>query len=275
MTNASSATLRTGNESLFVQETGAGDPVLMLSGLGYASWCWEEVMSGLSNDYRVIALDNRGAGRSAKPPGPYSIEMFADDAAAALDALKIDAAHVVGNSMGGYIALVLAARHPAKVRSLVLSNTTHGGEGALNIPKATSEAWEKASSLSPREFARHTMAYSYPPGWAEANPERFEAIFQRRVEFPTPRDCWHAQFAACNHFIEHGLDVSAIEQPALVIHGTEDRIIPYENGPRLVRALPHGELRTLEGVGHIPLLEDPPLFTAIVRQFFAAREGSK
>jgi 3-oxoadipate enol-lactonase len=164
--------LGSGDRMLFLQEIGAGAPVLLLSGLGYASWCWEETMRLLASDFRLVALDNRGSGRSAKPAGPYSIESFADDAAWALDSLDIGCAHVVGSSMGGYIALMLVARHPKKVRSLLLSNTTQGGPGAAPLPAETAQAWAACAELDPRTFASRTMAFAYPPGWAEAHPER-------------------------------------------------------------------------------------------------------
>src|SRR5438552_8556609 len=118
-----------GEVKIFAQLLGAEDapPVLFLSGLGYASWCWEEVMQALQPGYRCLALDNRGTGRSDKPEGPYTISMMADDAALALRSLGVSSrwpAHVVGNSMGGYIALTLAARYPALVRSLALVGTS-------------------------------------------------------------------------------------------------------------------------------------------------------
>lgn len=265
-------TVRFGDLDHFVAESGTGVPVLMLSGLGYANWCWKELMAQLSPSWNTIALDNIGSGRSDKPAGPYSITSFADDAAGALRALGLPSAHVIGNSMGGYIALTMAIRHPHLVRSLVLSNTTQGGEGMTPVPAPTLDAWKAASGLAPREFARRTMAFSYPPGWAEANAERFAAILERRLEFPTPAVCWAAQYDACARFLLEGLDVSPITQPALVIHGTQDRVVPYENGPRLAKALRRGELRTLEGRGHVPFLEALEEFADIVRPFLRAHE---
>jgi pimeloyl-ACP methyl ester carboxylesterase len=224
-------------------------------------------MAALSPRHRMIAIDNRGTGRSEKVPGPYSIDMMADDAAAVLRVLKLRTAHVVGTSMGGYIALALAKRHPALVQSLVLVATSKGGPGTLPVPASTLEAWRAASVLSPREFAERTMPLSYRPGWAEENRQRFVEVLETRLEFPTPPMCWAAQYAACEQYIYQGLDVSTLEQPALVIHGTQDRVVPFPNGEALAAALPHSRLKILEGAGHLPFIEDPKGFARIVSDF--------
>src|SRR5687768_8962267 len=115
--------LRAGALNVWVEQAGAGPPLLLIAGLGYATWCWHDLQRALAADATTLAFDNRGAGRSDKPAGPYSIPLLADDAAAVLDAAGLRDAHVLGQSMGGYIALTLALRHPARVRSLVLVST--------------------------------------------------------------------------------------------------------------------------------------------------------
>ena len=100
------------------------DPVLMIQGLGADSSGWAFQRLVFATRHRVVALDNRGAGRSAKPAGPYALTQMADDALAVLDAAGIERAHVVGASMGGAIAQILAVRHPERVASLVLACTS-------------------------------------------------------------------------------------------------------------------------------------------------------
>lgn len=260
----------------FVRELGvrSGTPVLFLSGLGFASWCWDEAMEALASEWHTITFDNRGAGRSDKPPGPYRIEQMADDAAAVLDALGVAAAHVVGNSMGGYIALTLAIRHAARVRSLVLVNTSHGGDGAVGLPEETMEAWRAAARLPPRESAELSTSFCFPEGWPEANAERYRVIIDRLLAFPTPHEAWLAQFNACLRYFVPGIDVSGITQQALVVHGTHDRMIPYPNGARLAAALPHGKLHTFAGLGHVPYLERPDDFHAVLRAFLREMKAS-
>ncbi len=100
-----------------------GDPVLMIQGLGADKNGWDLQRLALAPHYTTIALDNRGAGRSDKPTGPFSLEQMADDAIAVLDAVGVERAHVMGASMGGAIAQVLAVRHRDRVRSLTLACT--------------------------------------------------------------------------------------------------------------------------------------------------------
>ena len=110
---------------LHYEATGRRDapPVLMIQGLGADKHLWDLQRIPLSFGYRVIALDNRGAGRSDKPFGQYSLDQMADDAIAVLDAEGVDRAHVVGASMGGAIGQVIAVSHPQRVRSLTLACT--------------------------------------------------------------------------------------------------------------------------------------------------------
>jgi pimeloyl-ACP methyl ester carboxylesterase len=105
------------------EQSGTGDPVLLIMGHAYGAGMWHRTVPGLAASYRVIRFDNRGVGRSSDPPGPYSMPLMADDALAVLDAAGAAAAHVYGVSLGGAIALQLALDHPGRVRSLILGCT--------------------------------------------------------------------------------------------------------------------------------------------------------
>lgn len=246
---------------------GAGVPVLCISGLGYSAWCWDELSDALAADFRVITFDNRGTGRSDKPEGPYSIEMLADDAAAVLEAFGIERAHVVGHSMGGYITQALALRHPQRVRSVTLVGTSPGGAGTEPFPAETAQAWQAASGLPPAKYARRTMPLSFAPGWAEANAALFETYLQRRLQYPTPPANWLAQYQACVTHAADGLPSERIAVPALVIHGEQDRVIPFANGRLLAQRVPGARWLPMAGVGHVPYLERRAEFTAALRDF--------
>jgi 3-oxoadipate enol-lactonase len=252
---------------LYVEEQGAGAPILLIQGLGTSLWAWRYQLEGLSARRRAIAFDNRGVGRSSKEPGPYSIEQFADDAVSVLDALGIDRAHVVGLSMGGYISELLALRHPARVRSLLLSGTGPGAPTHTPVPQSTIDAWLANVHLGPEEFARKTMFLSFSPGWNDAEPERYAELLAARLEYPTPYECWRAQFDAATRFVETGAPVEEIRAPTLVVHGDADRIVPLENGRALADRIPGAELAILPGQGHLPPLEVPETFNRVVEQF--------
>ena len=251
---------------LYAEEHGEGHPLLLITGLGYAIWSWQHQLPDWSRRFRCVAAENRGTGRSPKPPGPYSIEEMADDAVEVLAGRR---AHVAGFSMGGYIAQTLAVRHPELVERLVLVCTATGGPDVVSTPAETRAAWEANAAKPPPEFARATMPLSFRPGWTEEHPDEFEALLRDRLEFPTPPECWRAQFDAC---LEWGARVTPVEEiaaPTLVVHGDAVRIVAYENGLELARRIPGARFETFAGAGHLLFLEQPERFNPLVAEFLA------
>jgi pimeloyl-ACP methyl ester carboxylesterase len=119
-------TLKLNNAELFYEEAGAGEPVLLLHGLGSSTLDWAPQIDALKGSYRVIAFDSRGSGRSRdlkNPGGPFSVAQFAADAASVLDSLGASPAHVIGLSMGGMTAFQLACDSPRSVRTLTIVNS--------------------------------------------------------------------------------------------------------------------------------------------------------
>jgi pimeloyl-ACP methyl ester carboxylesterase len=249
---------------LYTEEYGEGEPLLLITGLGYAIWSWQRQIPDWSQQFTCVAVDNRGTGRSPKPPGPYSIEQMADDAAEALGGRR---AHVAGFSMGGYIAQMLALRHPELVDRLVLVCTGTGGPDYVPLPEETSAIWAANANKPPQELARSSMPLSFAPGWTDEHPDEFETLLRDRLEYPTPPGCWSAQFEACNRFIRQRTPVEEIAAPTLVAHGDTDRIVPYENGVELARRIPGSRFETFSGAGHLLFLEAAPRFNAMVVSF--------
>ena len=251
---------------LYSEEHGDGHLLLLLTGLGYAIWSWQRQLPDWSQRFRCVAVENRGTGRSPKPPGPYTIEELADDAAEALDGRR---AHVAGFSMGGYIAQTLAVRHPELVDKLVLICTATGGPNVLPTPEETKSAWLANAGRTPQEFARATMPISFRPGWTDEHPDEFESLLADRLEYPTPPECWGAQFDACLDWAARVTPVEQIEAPTLVLHGDADRIVPYENGVELARRIPGSRFETFPGSGHLLFIEEAPRLNPMVSSFLS------
>ena len=249
---------------LYVEEHGDGDPLLLIQGLGQGLWAWREQVPAFARSYMTIAFDLRGTGRSSRPPGPYRIADLAGDAADVLDGR---AARVVGLSMGGYIALTLALERPELVRSLVLVSTGAGGSDRTRRPLEVRDAFLDALARPYEEYARATMPYTFAPGWAEANRERYDEILAVRLENPATHETVDAHGAACQRFYDEGCEVESMQAPALVVHGDTDRILPVENGRTLAARLPNARYVELPGAGHNLPLEDPETFNQIVLDF--------
>ena len=249
---------------LYIEEQGDGHPLLLLTGLGYAIWSWQRQLPDWSRRFRCVAVENRGTGRSPKPPGPYSIEEMADDAAEMLDGRS---AHICGFSMGGYIAQTVAVRHPQLVERLVLACTATGGPDVVPTPPETRAAWLANADRTPPEFARATMPLSFRPGWTDEHPDEFEALLRDRLEFPTPAGCWRAQYDACVEWGARITPVEEIEAPTLVVHGDADRIVDYANGVEVARRIPGARFELFPGAGHLLFLEDAPRFNSMVTSF--------
>jgi pimeloyl-ACP methyl ester carboxylesterase len=254
-------------QQLYVEERGEGEPLLLIEGLGQSMWAWREQIPVFAREYRTIAFDTRGTGRSPVPAGPYGIDELAQDAA---DVLHGRPAHIVGLSMGGYVALTLALAQPGLVRSLVLVGTGGGGPDRVPRPQAVRDAYAAAIGLPFDEYGRRTMPWTFSPGWTERNPERFEEILAARSEHPTATQTLDMHLRACYAFYARGCEVERIDAPALVLHGDADVIVPVENGRMLAGRLPNARYVELPGRGHNVQLEDPETINRLALEFLAA-----
>ena len=117
------ATIQANGIELYYETAGAGEPLLLLHGLGSSTRDWELQIPFFAQHFRVMAVDMRGHGRSAKPPGPYSVPLFAQDVVGFLDAMGETAVHVIGISMGGMIAFQLAVEAPHLIKKMVIVNS--------------------------------------------------------------------------------------------------------------------------------------------------------
>ncbi len=251
---------------IYYEVHGTGEPLLLIEGLGYATWMWYRQLEEFSRDFRVIIFDNRGVGKSDKPDIPYSIEMMAADAAGLLRALDIQQAHVLGVSMGGFIAQALAIGYPELVHTLILVCTSHGGRRAIPAPPETIKAMLNEEGLPPREALRQAMRPAFGPGYLAQHPEELEKIIEWRLAEPTPRYAWQRQFNAILGADLEG-KLSEIQAPTLILTGDADRVVPMANSERLHKAIADSVLEVFPGGGHLFFLEQAPAFNRRVLEF--------
>lgn len=227
---------------------GDGQPVLLVMGLGYPSSMWYRILPYLVDGYRAIFFDNRGVGATGVPPGPYSLEQMADDAVAVLDAAGADRAHVVGASMGGFIAQEIVLRHPDRVRSLVLACTHANGPEAIPPDPSAIEMLTRRASLTPREAAYASRPFVYAPDTPE---DVVEQDIEVRMRQPTAPEGYVNQLQAV---MAHGGTYDRLPQiavPTLVVHGTLDKLVNPANAPVLAERIPGARLVMVEGASHL------------------------
>ncbi len=261
-------------DASFFYET-AGDPdappLLIITGITdyTAKAAWQ--MAGLAADFRVITFDNRGAGRSSPIPVGYTTADMADDAAAVLSALNIDSADVFGLSMGGMIALNLALKHPERVRRLVLGCTSAGGALWVRSDDRVLAAFtDPTTSDDPRQEYYSRMWMSISDGFIAERPDVIERLADMAVANPQTPEAFISQLQAIlSHDVAGRL--SDIRQPALVLHGDADQLIPPDNGRHLARGLPNAELILYPGAGHLFFIERADEVNREIRRFLTAK----
>ena len=251
---------------LYYEEQGRGEPLLLIMGLGASTLGWSEQILTFSREFRVIAFDNRGAGRSDKPAVRYTIALFADDTAGLMDALGIDSAHVYGQSMGGFVAQELALRHPQRVRTLVLGSTSCGGRQAVAGSPENLAIIGMMNVLTPREAAEKGLPLLYSEEFIARHHDALIQRSLREAELRSPPDAFGRQVQAA---IRHNTfdRLADIRCPTLVITGSGDRIVPADNSRILVERIPGAELAVLPGAGHGYLVEKAAESNAIVLKF--------
>jgi pimeloyl-ACP methyl ester carboxylesterase len=244
---------------------GEGPDVVLLHGLGGAKSSFFDTAAALSRRYRVHALDLPGFGASSKPTtAPYTARWFAETVLATMDELGIERAHVVGNSMGGRIAIELGLRNPERVASLGLLCP------AVAFVKRTYHPVVRLLrpelGLLPHRFAREKVAehfwnlFADPDGIDPSVADVVVDEFQRIYASPGGRIAFLS--AARNIYLEapYGKDgfygrLSQLKPPALFVWGSHDRVIPPAFGRHVARWLPSAEQIVLDGCGHVPQVE--------------------
>lgn len=263
-----SGTLEANGVDLWYEVWGAGSPLLLIEGMAVASWMWERQIPDFEDHFTTIAYDLRGSGRSAKPPGPYSIAQMGEDAAALMDALELPRADVLGVSMGGFIAEELALRWPERVRRLVLVSTSAGG--ATHVPMTAQTLGRFMDNTGePREVVRKKLALGYSEAYLRGS--EVEHLIDLRLRYPQPAHAFQAQAAAGATF-DRASEVGRIRAPTLVLAGDADLVVPVENARRLAAAIPNARLRIWPGLGHQFFVEAAPAFNAEVITFLQERE---
>jgi pimeloyl-ACP methyl ester carboxylesterase len=261
------ALVRIGSAELDVERSGraGGPPLLLIMGMSGTALTWgEPFLERLRADFELIAFDHRGVGASTRLDGEITIAEMAADAAALLEALGIESAHVMGISMGGMIAQELALGWPERVRTLTLGCTYCGGPAAELSAPGVIERLNEAMASGDRERALRTAwEVNVSPEYAadEDAWRRFREIAARR---PVAVPVVLAQLQACAAHDTSGR-LGELRLPVLVAHGTLDQMLPVGNAHTIASLIPGSQLEIFEGVGHLFFWELPQRSAELVR----------
>ncbi|MDO8364572.1 MAG: alpha/beta fold hydrolase [Actinomycetota bacterium] len=238
--------------------------VLMIQGLGADKHGWDMQRIPLALHYRVIALDNRGAGRTDKPFGHYSLEQMADDAIAVLDAVGVDQAHIVGASMGGAISQMIGLKYPERVISLTLACTAcrnHPWRRELLQGWATTASEQGVAAMTreaarwvigPRSFRRLLPAF----GWlGPLAMGRTSHAFVSQVKAILDVDDSVAD------------RLGEVQAPTLVLVGNQDILTPRGDSEEIAERMPNAELVVISGAAHGFMVEHASTFNRVLLEF--------
>ena len=260
---------RNGDVRIYYEIAGDDGPwILMIMGLGYGAWGWEPLVPLLADGNRVITFDNRGIRHSDHPPGPYNTKVMAEDARAVLDAAEVPSAHVIGTSLGGYIAQELAFAHPDRVDKLVLACTARHGVNPYPTPPVTVDLLARAAGMDPDTRLRRFVENAFSRDFVETRPEIIEHVLELRKTTNQPFEAWQAQSAAGATF-DPGERLASIKAPTLVMTGDQDNVVDSRNSNALADAIPDARVVQMRG-GHLFFWENPERFVGEVRRFLAA-----
>lgn len=245
------AEVRVGDVRLHYEVTGTGDPLLMVMGLGASSASWPpELLSELARSFQVIVYDNRGTGLSDKPDVPYSLEMFASDAVAIIDDLKLPRVHLLGVSMGGMIAQEVALRYGPRLQTLTLGCTTCGGKNAVPPPPESAQLLTAPrDGLSDAEVIRRGWPLAYTPEYIKTHRAELEASIPRLLANATPTFIFKRHLEATYHLKTYER-LPQITMPTLVITGANDVLMPARNSEILASRIPGASLHIIPNAGH-------------------------
>ncbi|HLZ72240.1 MAG TPA: alpha/beta hydrolase [Dehalococcoidia bacterium] len=235
--------------SLYYEAHGAGSPLLLIMGFAANTTAWGPLLPALSSRHRVIAFDNRGAGRSDAPAAAYTMAELADDALGLLTQLGIEQAHVFGVSMGGMIAQHVALRAPQRTLSLILGCTTPGGTQATPASDAVIAALLQAATAPLEQAFDLTLPLMYSDAFAAAHRAELWQRAQQNAPLRAGEAGINGQMAAV---VAHDsfAQLPQIGCPALVLHGDADELVPAANGRLLAERIPGAKLVLYPGARH-------------------------
>ncbi len=255
------------NETKYYYEVqGDGPALLLIAGLASDSMSWMPVYKKLSKRFKVIIFDNKSVGRTSTLDRQYSIKKMADETKLLLDFIDIKSAHILGHSMGGFIAQEIAISYPKKVNKLILASTSQ------KLSQRNIELFEtllncKKQNLSPETLCKLTFFWLFSKEKFK-NQIFMDTITQFAIDYPYQQSIeeYEAQINACSNF--DTVDrLTIIKNRTLLLAGEDDIMIHSKETYSLQDSIRHAELVLLKKIGHALHIESPGKFIDVITDF--------
>lgn len=240
--------IQVNNITLAYEKLGSGAPLMLIHGFPLDHSTWNDVAALLIDKFTIILPDLRGFGQSTTVETPYTMSDMADDLAGLLDHLGIEKAMLAGHSMGGYVALAFAKKYPRRVSGLCLV----ASQAAADLPERKASRYKDADAVADKGVGIIADGMT-PKLSADANLQAFLRPLMERQPPPAVIGALKAM-AEREELLSH---LSSVTFPVNLIHGDADKLIPIERACEIQAVQPSAKLVALQGVGHMPMMEDP------------------
>ncbi|MGC9991488.1 MAG: alpha/beta hydrolase [Candidatus Cybelea sp.] len=239
--------------------------VVLIHGFPFSASIWDAQADALAQDACVVCPDLRGAGKSSESEGPYLMETLAADVALLLDALGIERASIAGHSMGGYVALAFARMFTERVARLALVPSRLRAD----TPKEAQARWELADRVEREKSIGPVVESMLPRLFAPSTPAERPGVVERAYEIVTRNAPGGAAAALRGMALRSSAEDIAedLDVPMVMIAGAQDATLTQEEAEAVVERFPRGRLVLCAESGHMPMMEEPELVSAALREW--------
>ncbi|MGL1861492.1 MAG: alpha/beta hydrolase [Pseudodesulfovibrio sp.] len=252
-------TARVGNVDIAYSVIGQGEPLLMIMGYAGTMDVWDPILvEKLAESYMVIRFDNRNMGHSSTTSDTVTMETMALDTLGLLDALGIEKTHILGWSMGSFIAQEIALERPKTVDKLILYGTAYQ-RGPV------SRSVKKLARLTPEQF----MDQLFPAAWVEQNPDIYSRLPIPAI--PATEEAISRQGKAIATWSGTSSQLKNITQDTLIISGDEDTVTPPKQSLAMIAKIPGSSLTRFKGAGHWLMYQAPEQVATVIDDFIRTK----
>lgn len=260
------ATLKNGQAEIYYKTRGNGEPLLLIAGMASDSVSWATVIPKISKEFRLIAFDNRGIGRTKCPISQITIEGIVDDAIALLNHLKIDKAHILGHSLGGFVAQHICIHHPERVNHIILAATSVSmSERNKSILNDWVKYWDDGMDME--LWFRNLFYWIFSHRFFDS-PDFVAENVNMAINYPYPQSLeqFRKQVEIINTF-NCSAGISEIKNKALIISGVEDILFPTTEVFSAFSIFEKVKFVTIKNAAHAIFIENPEAFSNSIISF--------